>query len=91
MKALRTSIGRAYHSPWTAVLKVFGDVLRAVDFNADAVESVNGYILTPSTSTLLHRIHELNGQGSAVMNLFIYLDDRMQSFYCGLDQLARST
>jgi Reverse transcriptase (RNA-dependent DNA polymerase) len=78
---------RAHHSTETAVLKVLGDILRAVDSGDLAMLTLldlSAAFDTVDHATLLRRLRVVYGLGEAVIGWFTsYLDGRTQHVSCG--------
>ena len=78
---------RAHHSTETAVLKVLGDILRAVDSGDLAVLTLldlSAAFDTVDHATLLRRLNVSYGLGGRVISWFkSYLEGRTQFVRCG--------
>ena len=83
---------RAHHSTETAVLKVLGDILRALDKGDLAMLTLldlSAAFDTVDHTTLIRRLKETYGLGGKVLNWFSsYLNSRKQHVRCGT---SRST
>src|SRR5664279_1279937 len=79
---------RAHHSTETAVLKVLGDILRAIDSGNLAILTLldlSAAFDTVDHSTLLRRLDASYGLGGAVFSWFAsYLGGRTQFVRCGI-------
>src|SRR5664279_3352739 len=79
---------KAHHSTETAVLKVLGDILRAIDSGNLAILTLldlSAAFDTVDHSTLLRRLDASYGLGGAVFNWFAsYLGGRTQFVRCGI-------
>jgi hypothetical protein len=79
---------RTHHSTETAVLKVLGDILRAIDSGDLAILTLldlSAAFDTVDHDTLLRRLDVSYGLGDAVFSWFAsYLDGRTQFVRCGI-------